>query len=350
MSTPNPLHNKFLRNILLQSPIVHIDVGAAGGIEKLWSELATNSFSDCYGFEPFPDNFSQLIPSKNIHYFPIAISDQTATLPFHGFTTVGSLDRRPAGNRNYQTISVKTDTLDRLVEIGCLPEIDSLKIDVEGHEISVLRGAESALASNVLYLKTEFSFSESFTKINDILLPLGFCLFNFSASYSRCGNISGGDALYIRNVDSILIDHCLTDQQKSLMTLKLIAISASANQFPYTYYCLRRLSEAHICDSSVTDELISHFHEFFYVPALIPKSRIRKIIASILFSATVLFSGWMSEKSSPKPNRLLPNSRFWIRNFNLPLINKSSKNYWETIYKSAGKHFHAQVSQDTHTK
>ena len=53
------------------------------------------------------------------------------------------------------------------------------------------------------------------------------CLFNFSASYSRCGNISGGDALYIRNVDTILIDSCLSDQQKSLMALKLVAISAS---------------------------------------------------------------------------------------------------------------------------
>jgi len=350
MSTPTPLNNKFLSDILLQSPIVHIDVGAAGGIEKFWSELAVDKFSDCYGFEPFPDNFSQLKPSNNIQYFPIAISDQTATLPFYGRTTVGSLEGPPGGNRSYETITVETDTLDRLVEINFLPEIDSLKIDVEGHELSVLRGAESALTSSVLYLKTEFSFSSSFAKINDMLLPLGFCLFNFAANYCLSGNLGGGDVLYIRKVDSILMNDCLTDQQKSSMTLKLIAITASANLFPYSYYCLRRLSEAHICDPSVTDELISHFHKFSYLPALIPKSRIGKIIASVLFSATAFFSGFMAGKSAPKPNRLVPSRRFWIRNNNLPLINKGSKDYWEKIYKSACKNVHSRVSHDFHTK
>jgi len=312
-----------------------VDVGAAGGVEELWLKLANEKLADCYGFEPFEENFLRLQPSEQIQYFPIAISDRTTKLPFFGRTTVGSLEGPPIDHADYETTIVQADTLDRLVETNLLPEIDSLKIDVEGHELSVLKGAQSALTKDVLYLKVEFSFYNSFTKIYDALAPLGFCLFSFATNSSLAGNLSGGDVLFVREADSILANHRLTDKQKLIMMLKLIAISAATNLFAYSYYCLRRLSEARICDASLTDELLSHFHEFSYLPALIPKSRVRKLLAAILFSGTTLFSGFMTEKSTPKPNRLVPSRRLWIKNHYLPLAKASAPRYWNKVYESA---------------
>ena len=84
---------------------------------------------------------------------PLALSDQpgeeTLHLPLIGgrrFLTRASLNRHEEpGQEGLETITIERDTVDRVVSRLGLDRLGLLKIDVEGHEFSVLKGGEETL-------------------------------------------------------------------------------------------------------------------------------------------------------------------------------------------------------------
>jgi FkbM family methyltransferase len=99
----------------------------------------------------------------NIQILPLALSSKPGILTFYScvFDEVSTLEppsmdskylrfksrvlMTPPG-RMYKTVDIKTDTLDHVVSDLRVNSIDILKIDVEGHEASVLLGAKSTLS------------------------------------------------------------------------------------------------------------------------------------------------------------------------------------------------------------
>lgn len=141
----------------LESKPVVIDVGANVGY---WStqlaQLILSLNPKLYSFEPAPDAYCKLVKSVEmlglsqiISPIGVAISDAPAivSLSFnpkdsgYGQMGNGALNMR-AGDRLAQVVSI---TLDHFVEsLNLRPHL--VKIDVEGNEIRVLKGATSLLS------------------------------------------------------------------------------------------------------------------------------------------------------------------------------------------------------------
>jgi FkbM family methyltransferase len=133
-----------------------VDVGAHIGRYTL---MAARSATKVIALEPEPSNCSLLKANielngfSNVLVLPIALSNNRATQKFYlaaqGDTARSSLEQAWSTKRgflrNQKTIEVESETLDGLMADLGLTTIDLLKIDVEGHELAVLKGASKAL-------------------------------------------------------------------------------------------------------------------------------------------------------------------------------------------------------------
>ena len=61
---------------------------------------------------------------------------------------------------------INTVKLEKLIKQNKIKKIDLLKIDTEGHELQVLRGAGSSLKNKVRFVLIEFHNSNIFLKYN----------------------------------------------------------------------------------------------------------------------------------------------------------------------------------------
>ena len=107
-------------------------------------------------FEPLPDFYEGLLKdfqSENVKIFDIALSDSKGISSFNYVITNPSysgLIKRPYDRPDEKDckIEVNTDTLDNILENEQIEKVDFIKIDVEGGEYSVLKGAVNCLKTN----------------------------------------------------------------------------------------------------------------------------------------------------------------------------------------------------------
>lgn len=173
--------NPTLDCYLLDHPISLVDVGAKGGITDL---LRLAPYCEVYGFEPNPGEYNQL-RSKKHHpyrketYLDVALSDfeGEAELNISRNSSFSSLLRTDWANyhryfgfipsaydwrRKIETlhsINVKVTTLDTTCKTLGINQIDFLKLDTQGTELSILNGAVQLLKSHSIgVIKCEVSF------------------------------------------------------------------------------------------------------------------------------------------------------------------------------------------------
>ncbi len=156
---------------------IAIDVGAHVGF---WTLDLAARFSEVYAFEPAPDTFECLIKNAtghdNVHCFNSAVG------PYQGVCTVMD-DPEPKRKGNTGARFVVADAghtqmiaLDDFGFRGC----DLLKIDVEGFEPGVLRGALALIRAYrpIIIMETDKRFAGryGFTKraAVDFVLGLGY--------------------------------------------------------------------------------------------------------------------------------------------------------------------------------
>jgi FkbM family methyltransferase len=163
-----------------------IDVGAnIGHYTKKLSELVSST-GRVIAFEPVPDTFELLaanmacLPSNNITLINAAASN-TATI--HGM----ALPKFDTGLDNYYRANITTTNPS--LEILCL-SIDALnlpcpiklvKIDAEGHDLSVLKGMESTLKKDCPILIVE----DGSTEIDEFLEDLGYSSERIDGSHNK---------------------------------------------------------------------------------------------------------------------------------------------------------------------
>lgn len=161
------------------------DIGAHDGE---WSRIAciiNPSIKSIALFEPQKEFFKILINQKyqgaNIKYFNIGIGNTNRILKLYGGTASASLfipsefqkKLFPKSLKNVEE-KVKITTLDQIYSLHKLPFPDVIKIDVQGYELYVLKGAKKVI-SRARYIIIEVSFKEFYKeqpKLSKLLLEL----------------------------------------------------------------------------------------------------------------------------------------------------------------------------------
>lgn len=141
-------------NVSFANDDLIIDVGANLGWYALLFGVLSAGKADVYAFEPEPNNFElltkniQLNGSRNVHAVQKALSDHCGpvTLYRHNANNLGRHSLIPMNEGD--VIDVESTTIDHFVASNRLEQrpVKLLKIDVEGLEISVLRGAAETLS------------------------------------------------------------------------------------------------------------------------------------------------------------------------------------------------------------
>lgn len=137
---------------LLQPHMTFLDVGAHVGYYTL---LAAKRVAQVYAFEPDPESLALLLRSvqanghTNVGCFQKAVADKVGRARFHIDSEAWGNSLSPKNvNHPVRLLDVETVSLDHLYASGALGEhIHLVKIDVQGAEEAVLRGAATILAT-----------------------------------------------------------------------------------------------------------------------------------------------------------------------------------------------------------
>ncbi len=182
----------------LQSRFVLVDVGVQRGIHERWAALGHTL--EVHGFDPLVEAIAPLraVEKSHYHYYEVALGSAEGTATLHiapdpcGSSLYDHSDGRP-------TRTVNVTTLDTLFRRGTVPPADFIKLDCEGYEPEVLKGAPEYLsASSMLGAEVETNFNISpvlpethFWETYRPLLDSGMLLFDVEFERSPRPSFSG---------------------------------------------------------------------------------------------------------------------------------------------------------------
>jgi FkbM family methyltransferase len=173
---------------------VFFDVGANIG-QTACAALAAFPAAHVFSFEPHPETFQRLsmLRAQRFSAYSIAFSDREGEAKFYEYASAGdgtqinSLvpDARFPIQFGYSAkeSAAQCSTIDRFCETSAIDRIDLLKIDTEGSELFVLRGAAGMLrAGRIGFILTEYNdllpksgtTGGSLLQIAEYLSPFGY--------------------------------------------------------------------------------------------------------------------------------------------------------------------------------
>ena len=262
--------NAFINKNLLLQPIIFIDIGSRGGVQKKW--LIFKDKLNVIGFEPDKEEYDRMqnegLPMKN---YNIGLWKEKGIIDFY-LTRTGRcssnlepnrevLDEFPESDRFdiIKKTKIPVNTLDNIlnssnkVEGGGTP--DFVKLDTQGTELYILQGMTETINRSIFCIEIEVEFISMYCKqplfheVDEFMHSQGFQLFDIKKYYWRrkCGlgldgtmrgQIAHGDALYFRNPD-VYINLLKNSNVKSRKRL-LIAV-AIALFYGYSDYAINLL-------------------------------------------------------------------------------------------------------------
>ena len=170
----------FLRKVCRENPRICLDIGA--NIGKYSSYLLENSSAKIIAFEPMPKTFNELIKLKKKYpnrFFinQMGLGQKKAqkviyfdkdNLQWANFNSeVNKIDYL---KNNKKKIMCSLDTLDNFIKRNgkiINSKIDLIKIDTEGFELEVLRGAEKTIKQlKPKYIQLEYNWHHLFKNTN----------------------------------------------------------------------------------------------------------------------------------------------------------------------------------------
>jgi len=236
--------------------LVVVDAGARYGIHPSWTTFSGPL--KYLAFEPDPDEagrLQRLYRHPKLEVIPAALGAKIGNARLHltvhrGYSSFLSVDSRsewfgryrPGEGRLDRVITVPVDTIDRFCSSRGI-HADFLKVDTEGTELDVVRGARRQLASSILGVRVNVSFQPAFVghqlfpEIQNWLSQCGFMLLNMDyfgrgiprnslfrspdplvPDLERFGILLSTDAVWIKNDDAIFAGSA---PAASLRTLKM---------------------------------------------------------------------------------------------------------------------------------
>lgn len=205
-----------LKHLLLKKErLIFYDIGAnTGYFGVLAAFLGLPNKIFTYAFEPVMEfnrvqaetlKLNGLENSCRIFNFALGEKDAQAEVFLAGSGT--SLRRDFVGNRQLETRTISVRKLDNVVREKNLETADFIKIDVEGHELSVLKGAEDLIKKSLpiiwyesaLTIKATGYVSKDFFETQDFLKSLGYEVFLCGPKISQIvkTSVADGVAMYL---------------------------------------------------------------------------------------------------------------------------------------------------------
>lgn len=200
-------------------PLVCVDVGANEGqtIQRILAEFPR---AVVHSFEPSPETFARLqalfASEPRAHLHQLACGSTSGTIDFHvtkNHWCSSVLAPSDLGKRFYgdwydtqRVVMVPITTLDSWARDHEVPRVDLLKVDAQGYDLEVLKGATSLLAAGVRAINCECQFAPeyqgcaSFSQIDTFLVQHGYALHQLHEVHER-GNeqqTTYGDGLWLR--------------------------------------------------------------------------------------------------------------------------------------------------------
>jgi FkbM family methyltransferase len=183
----------FQRSLELARPgNVVFDVGANVGV---WSLLAAKRGARVHAFEPVPALVERLRRHAQLNGLDIvinacAIGAQNGAMPFfevrQGNSGASSFVRRGGSDIR---IEVPVMTLDTYIERGQTDRVDLMKVDVEGAEILVFRGARDLLSSErapIVFFELDEKLCAPFDttprEVRQLLIDRGYAMYRWRDS------------------------------------------------------------------------------------------------------------------------------------------------------------------------
>ena len=152
------------------------DIGANMGYYSIWFSKFISLSGKIHSFEPDISNFKRLkknvLLNKNNEIFNLnnkAVSDLNGELTF---TTGLDGENHISNDQSISRTHVVSITLDEYCEKNQIKKLNYVKIDVEGFEYSVLKGAESLLSEqkiSIIQLEINQTIINSNKSIADII-------------------------------------------------------------------------------------------------------------------------------------------------------------------------------------
>jgi len=136
---------------------IFIDVGANIGLMSIFASQIVGSNGKIYSFEPEPETFAILKKNieinkiENIYIYNFALGDKKSkafiyTNPYAGRGSASLI--KPVDQKDSKKYEVSIETLDDFISTHDIKKVRMLKIDVEGWELNVLKGADRLLKSS----------------------------------------------------------------------------------------------------------------------------------------------------------------------------------------------------------
>jgi FkbM family methyltransferase len=253
-----------VENGFLYEPFRLIDVGVQGGIHSRWNWL--REYLELWAFHPLSDVIQQLSADnpapERLHYFHMGLGDEDGTRPFQrNENPYGSahlpaeisenhLGRTSGGELPLGWSRVPIRRLDSLLREGLFHQIDAIKLDCEGFEFQILKGADRFLTETGVFaiesesnlkLQTERHNPCHFVDIYQLIGRRGFEVYDLyyyrvsrpeiPGGYPHKGQPDTFDFLFLRgfgvdnNLSSFSVDHLI----KMMIVAELYALQDVAS-------------------------------------------------------------------------------------------------------------------------
>jgi FkbM family methyltransferase len=158
------------------------DVGANVGSISL-NALAHFPNAEVYSFEPHPDTFKRLALSlrgRRARVFNIALSDKSGKAEFYTYDNheINSLSPKAPFSVRFgctgKSMPIQVSTIDDFCSLHGIRTIDVLKVDTEGCDLDVLKGAIGKLKSHeIRFVYIEFNdIFERADRVGGALAPI----------------------------------------------------------------------------------------------------------------------------------------------------------------------------------
>lgn len=123
-----------------------------------------------YGFEPSSNEYKQYAgnySSRGVKTFNVALSDEVGTKNLYSPKNSTGLSSLHVGNRKGEAQQVKVTTIDVICGQKNIRKIHFLKLDVEGNELSVLKGGKEIIKNDLIdFIQFEFGMCSLYAGVS----------------------------------------------------------------------------------------------------------------------------------------------------------------------------------------